>query len=294
MVRSMTGYGKAEINVGVKKFTIEIRSLNSKQLDMSMKVPSLYRVLEYDLRNMIAKAMKRGKVDVYLSYESGSTSSNSIINKDLFSAYIEQLKELSAQNSLSIDSPEANATIIATALRMPDVISTQVDSVDEDEKSAIMECATLALSNIQEFREQEGANLMSDLLARVDKISSLKDAVTPFETARIERIKSKIIDTIDTLKVNIDSNRLEQEMIFYTEKLDITEEKVRLQNHLDYFRAVCNEEEGVGRKIGFITQEIGREINTTGSKSNHTQMQQIVVKMKDELEKIKEQSLNIL
>ena len=172
MVKSMTGYGKAEINVGGKKFTIEIRSLNSKQLDLSMKVPSLYRVLEYDLRTMVAKTMKRGKVDVYLSYESSSTSTSSVINKELCSTYIEQIKELSSLNSLNIDSPEANATIIATALRMPDVISTQSDAVNDDEKGAITECVVMALKHIEEFREQEGNILITDLLARIDTINA--------------------------------------------------------------------------------------------------------------------------
>ncbi len=290
----MTGYGKAEINVGVKKFTIEIRSLNSKQLDLSMKVPSLYRVLEYDLRNMVAKVMKRGKVDVYLSYESGSASSNSVINKELFAAYIEQIKEISSINSLNIDSAEANATIIATALRMPDVISTQSDAINDDEKSAIVECVTMALKHMEEFREQEGAILMADLLARIDTINSLKEDVVPFETARVERVRSKIKESIESLKVNIDSNRLEQEMIFYTEKLDITEEKVRLTNHCKYFHEVAAGEEAAGRKLGFICQEIGREINTLGSKANEANIQKIVVQMKDELEKVKEQVLNIL
>ena len=294
MVKSMTGYGKAEINVGVKKFTIEIRSLNSKQLDLSMKVPSLYRVLEYDLRNMVAKVMKRGKVDVYLSYESGSASSNSVINKELFAAYIEQIKEISSINSLNIDSAEANATIIATALRMPDVISTQSDAINDDEKSAIVECVTMALKHMEEFREQEGAILMADLLARIDTINSLKEDVVPFETARVERVRSKIKESIESLKVNIDSNRLEQEMIFYTEKLDITEEKVRLTNHCKYFHEVAAGEEAAGRKLGFICQEIGREINTLGSKANEANIQKIVVQMKDELEKVKEQVLNIL
>ena len=295
MVKSMTGYGKAEINVGVKKFTIEIRSLNSKQLDLSMKVPSLYRVLEYDLRTMVAKIMKRGKVDVYLSFESSTAnSSNSTINKELFSTYIQQIKELSSQNSLNIDSPEANATIIATALRMPEVISTQSDGVNDDEKSAIIECATMALKHIEEFREQEGNVLMSDLLTRIDTINTLKEEVIPFESARIERVKSKIKESIESLKVNVDSNRLEQEMIYYTEKLDITEEKVRLTNHCKYFHEVAASEEAAGRKLGFICQEIGREINTLGSKANEANIQKIVVQMKDELEKVKEQVLNIL
>lgn len=294
MVKSMTGYGKAEVNVGVKKFTIEIRSLNSKQLDLSVKLPSTYRVLEYDIRNMIAKAMKRGKVDVYFSYESGLTTSNSTINKELFSLYISQLKELSALNTLSIDSPEANATLIATALRMPDVISTQIDAINDDEKSAIMECAAMALKHIEEFRAQEGASLMSDLLARIDKIDSLKEEVIPFEVTRVERVRTKIKENIESLKINIDSNRLEQEMIFYAEKLDITEEKVRLTNHCKYFHEVATGEEAAGRKLGFICQEIGREVNTLGSKANEVNIQKIVVQMKDELEKVKEQVLNIL
>ena len=294
MVKSMTGYGKAEVNVGVKKFTIEIRSLNSKQLDLSMKVPSLYRVLEYDLRTMVAKSMKRGKVDVYLSYESSSKSTSSVINRDLASAYIQQIKELSTLNALNIESPEANATIMATALRMPDVISTQSDDVNDDEKSAILECATLALKHIEEFREQEGTLLMTDILARINTINALKEEVVPFETARVERVRTKIKESIESLKINIDSNRLEQEMIYYSEKLDITEEKVRLTNHCNYFKEVADGEEAAGRKLGFICQEIGREINTLGSKANEANIQKIVVQMKDELEKVKEQMLNIL
>ena len=293
MIKSMTGYGKAESATQNKKISVEIRSLNSKQLDLSIKLPAIYRPFEYEIRNTIAQTVKRGKVDVFINAETTVDEGSVKINGELFKIHYEALKAICDDNYIT-SSPEREATLIQSVMRMPDVVATDSNDISEDEQKALLEAVAGAVAQHDAFRVQEGAILIADLLHRVDKIESLKEAVTPFEKARTEAIRTKILESIEQLKVEVDKNRLEQEMIFYIEKLDVTEEKVRLTNHCKYFREVAAGEEAPGRKLGFIAQEMGREINTLGSKSNDSQMQRLVVQMKDELEKIKEQVLNLL
>lgn len=291
MIRSMTGFGRAEATISDKKISVEIRTLNSKQLDMSLRMPTAYRVVEFDARAVLAKGVQRGKCEVYVNANSESAKAGSAINEVLFEQYCDQIS--SAFQSAGIKGSLTQDSALA-ALKMPDVIVAQADSASQEELDAVLSLAVEAIKSLNSFREQEGAILIADLLARVDKIEGLMKAVEPFEQPRIEAIRQRIRDHIAKERIDVDNNRLEAEMIFYVEKLDITEEKVRLKNHCDYFREVSNEEDGVGRKLGFIAQEMGREINTMGSKSNDADMQRLVVQMKDELEKIKEQVLNIL
>ena len=293
MIKSMTGYGKAESATQNKKISVEIRSLNSKQLDLSIKLPAIYRPFEYEIRNMVAQTVKRGKVDVYINAETTIDEGSVKINGELFKLHYNALKAICADNGIG-SSAETDATLIQSVMRMPDVVATSSNDISDDEQKALMEAVAGAVAQHDAFRTQEGAILIADLLQRVDKIEALKEAVTPFEKARVEAIRTKIHEALEQLKVEVDNNRLEQEMIFYIEKLDVTEEKVRLTNHCKYFREVAAGEEAPGRKLGFIAQEMGREINTLGSKSNDSQMQRLVVQMKDELEKIKEQVLNLL
>ena len=289
----MTGYGKAESATQNKKITVEIRSLNSKQLDLSIKLPAIYRPYEYEIRNQISQSVKRGKVDVYINVETTIDEGSVKINSELFKIHYNALSQICKENNIEL-SPETNASMIQSVMRLPEVVSNDTADITEDEQKALMEAVSGAIAQLDSFRTQEGAILIADLLNRVDKIESFKEAVTPFEKARTEAIRTKILESIEQLKVEVDKNRLEQEMIFYIEKLDVTEEKVRLTNHCKYFREVAAGEEAPGRKLGFIAQEMGREINTLGSKSNDSQMQRLVVQMKDELEKIKEQVLNLL
>ena len=289
----MTGYGKAESATQNKKITVEIRSLNSKQHDLSIKLPAIYRPYEYEIRNQISQSAKRGKVDVYINVETTIDEGSVKINSELFKIHYNALSQICKENNIE-SSPETNASMIQSVMRLPEVVSNDTADITEDEQKALMEAVGGAIAQLDSFRTQEGAILIADLLNRVDKIESLKEAVTPFEKARTEAIRTKILESIEQLKVEVDKNRLEQEMIFYIEKLDVTEEKVRLTNHCKYFREVAAGEEAPGRKLGFIAQEMGREINTLGSKSNDSQMQRLVVQMKDELEKIKEQVLNLL
>ena len=286
----MTGFGKSEVSLPTKKITVEIRSLNSKQLDLSVKLPGIYRSFEFDIRSMAAAGITRGKADISVSIETTATQTSANVNKDVFREYLRQVNDALAYSGVDADYD----AIVPVVLRMPDVVSTQQESVSEEERTALMQAVGEALAHFNSFREQEGATLIADLLRRVENIEEYKRQVEPYEATRAETIKNRIRENLAQLKVDIDTNRLEQEMIFYIEKLDITEEKVRLTNHCNYFREVAASEESVGRKLGFIAQEMGREINTLGSKANESNMQILVVKMKDELEKIKEQVLNIL
>ena len=291
MQKSMTGFGKAEVaaNNG-KTFTAEIRSLNSKQLDLGLRIPSAYRELENEIRSLVAKRVVRGKVDLSISVASTDAASASRIDKALFAEYLEQMDEALAYAKITAE----YEVLIPCVMKMPNVIQTDVAEISESEKRAIMKAVEVAIDKLDAFREQEGTILINDLLRRVDLIEKLRNEIIPFEASRAEAIRQRIREGIEKLGVEVDNNRLEQEMIFYIEKLDITEEKVRLENHCKYFREVAHNEEQAGRKLGFIAQEMGREINTTGSKANQHDIQKIVVKMKDELEKIKEQVLNIL
>ena len=286
----MTGFGKSEVSLPTKKITVEVRSLNSKQLDLAVKLPGIYRTYEFDSRSKAAAAIVRGKADISVSVETTATQTSATVNKDIFREYMRQVNDALAYSGVDADYD----AIVPAVLRMPEVVSSHTESISEEEHAALMQAIDEALAHFNSFREQEGATLIADLLGRVDKIEDYKLQVEPYEKGRAETIKNRIRENLAQLQAEVDNNRLEQEMIFYIEKLDITEEKVRLSNHCRYFREVAAGEEAVGRKLGFIAQEMGREINTLGSKANEANMQILVVKMKDELEKIKEQVLNIL
>jgi len=285
----MTGFGKGEATLRNKKITVEIRSLNSKQLDLSLRLPAVYRQSEYEIRNLIARTIQRGKVDVFVSVESQSVETPARINREVFREYLRQMND-----TLSFSGIDAGYdAILPVIMRLPDVVATEAEAISEEEHAGLIAAVEAAAAQLDAFRAQEGAILIADLLRRVELIEQYREVV-PFEKARTETVKARILDNLSKLAVDVDRNRLEQEMIFYLEKLDITEEKVRLTNHCNYFREVASSEEGAGRKLGFIAQEMGREINTMGSKANEPNIQILVVKMKDELEKIKEQVLNIL
>ncbi len=290
MIKSMTGFGKAEAQIANKRVTVEVKSLNSKQLDLSVRVPSLYRAAEAQIRAAVSPMVMRGKCELSISFAAAAESAPARIDAVLFANYAEQLAAACKGANIDYRAEE----LVSSILRMPDVVTTKDESLDSSEVEIVVALVKEAANQLDEFRLREGATLIADLLVRVDKIEALMNSVTPYEQARVETVKQRIRDNIAKLQVDVDSNRLEAEMIFYAEKFDITEEKVRLANHCNYFREVSSEGDNVGRKLGFISQEMGREINTMGSKSNEANMQRIVVEMKDELEKIKEQLLNIL
>lgn len=292
MILSMTGYGKAVVAYKEKKINVEVKSLNSKSLDLSARIAPLYREKEMEIRRLIAQKLERGKVDFSLWVEKETTIDATPINAALVENYYHQIKSISANTGI----PEPSDWF-TTLLRMPDVTTkTEVEVLEEEEWHAAKQAITEALDKLIEFRTQEGAALQKKFTEKIDNISALLKSIEPFEKSRVPKIKDKIIDGLKQIpEVDYDKNRLEQELIYYIEKLDISEEKQRLSNHLKYFRETMNESgHGVGKKLGFISQEMGREINTTGSKSNQAEMQNIVVKMKDELEQIKEQVLNAL
>ena len=294
MIKSMTGFGKGEASFGTKKITVELRSLNSKQLDLNIKLPALYRQSETELRNLVSQRLQRGKVDVFVTVESQQTETSAHINKEVLAAYAAELREAARYAKLNDAGVGYDSAALQVLMRLPDVVSVEAERVTEEESAALLAAATDAVERLDAFRVQEGAVLIADLLRCVDLIETFREEVVPFEKARTETIRARILDNLSKLGVEVDRNRLEQEMIYYLEKLDITEEKVRLANHCRYFREVAAGEEAPGRKLGFIAQEMGREINTMGSKANESNIQILVVRMKDELEKIKEQVLNIL
>ena len=286
----MTGYGKAESVTDGKRITVEVRSLNSKQLDLTVKLPPLYRPLEYEVRGEAARRLQRGKVDIYINCEKTSGADTVTINRAAFCDYLHQLHDICNDNGIDTDAD----AIVPAILRLPEVVQSEQLAVGEQERALVAKLVSKALDELDGFRIQEGRILMDDLKGRIKTINSLKDEILPYEKARTEAIKKRIRESIELLGVAVDDNRLEQEMIFYIEKLDITEEKVRLGNHCRYFLEVADREDNAGRKLGFIAQEVGREINTLGSKANDAAIQKAVIRMKDELEKIKEQLLNIL
>ena len=291
MQKSMTGFGKAEVKLENKSIIAEIRSLNSKQLDLAVKMPSIYRSVEAEVRSLLAKQLVRGKVDLFISVESREVQSAAQIDKEQFRAYLSQVTEACALAGVEPSYDQ----LVAAVLRMPNVVNANdVQTPSEAELQAVVQAVSEAAAHLDDFRSQEGEVLMEDLLRRVDKIWSYREQITPYEESRTAAVRERILDGIAKLGVEVDNNRLEQEMIFYIEKLDITEERVRLMNHCKYFHEVASEEPQAGRKLGFIAQEMGREINTTGSKANDHEIQKLVVQMKDELEKIKEQVLNVL
>ena len=292
MILSMTGYGKAVVTYKEKKINVEVKSLNSKNLDLSTRIAPLYREKEMEIRQTIAQRLERGKVDFSLWVEKDSALDATPINAKLVENYYHQIKDIAAQTGI----PEPTDWF-TTLLRMPDVTTkTEVEVLDEEEWETTKQAIEVAIGSLLDFRKQEGAALERKFHEKIDNIEALLKSIEPYEESRVLKIKEKIIEGLEQVaKVDYDKNRLEQELIYYIEKLDISEEKQRLTNHLNYFRETIAEEgHGIGKKLGFIAQEMGREINTTGSKSNLAEMQNIVVKMKDELEQIKEQVLNAL
>ncbi|HYD91804.1 MAG TPA: YicC/YloC family endoribonuclease [Flavobacterium sp.] len=286
MIQSMTGFGKASLQLPTKKITVEIKSLNSKGLDVSVRMPSALREMELTVRNNIGQKLERGKIDFSLFVEVTGEETSSKINVPIVKAYINQMKEVIPNGD--------DTEFMKMAVRMPDALKTEREEIDETEWSSIHGVIEQALENIQNFRIAEGVALEREFLFRIANILALMNEAVSLDGERIQNVKTRLHASIEELKVNVDENRFEQELIYYLEKMDITEEKVRLENHLNYFIETLAGNEANGRKLGFITQEMGREINTMGSKANHAKMQKLVVQMKDELEKIKEQVLNVL
>ena len=287
----MTGYGKAECELNDRKVTIEIKSLNSKNLDIYTKIPGIYRQKELEIRNSISKTLQRGKIEVVLYYEITDDKRATTINSGVVKNYYNQLKTIA--NDLKLDTPEH---FLQMAIRLPDTLSVEREEIDEEDWKNIIDTVKKAINHLDDFRIQEGQFLQKDIEQRINIINQYKEEITPFEKNRTEKIRTKLSESLNSLinEQEIDKNRFEQELIYYLEKLDITEEKVRLTNHCNYFIEILNEPESNGKKLGFISQEIGREINTIGSKANDSDIQKYVILMKDELEKIKEQMLNIL
>ena len=291
MIQSMTGYGKSVVTFNEKKIHVEIKSLNSKALDLSTRIAPLYREKEMEIRQMVSKALLRGKVDFSIWVEKDASADATPVNAALVENYYRQIKALSA--SAGIPEPQ---DWFATLLRLPDVmVKVEVEELCDDEWAVVRRGVEESLAALVSFREQEGAALYRKFSEKLDNIAALLASIEPYEKSRVEKIRARIVEGLKSIPdVEYDKNRLEQELIYYIEKLDINEEKQRLANHLKYFRETLDDEIGQGKKLGFIAQEMGREINTTGSKSNNAEMQNIVVKMKDELEQIKEQVLNVL
>lgn len=291
MIRSMTGYGKAECELSQKKITIEIKSLNSKQLDINTRFPGVYREKDLEIRKEISDKLIRGKIDFSLYAESMGVESNAAINSAIVKSYYRQLSEISGELGLTM-----NESALQIIMGLPEVVKTEREELDEDEWKMILAAIQEALLTLDNFRIREGISLHTDIILNTNMITSLLAQVGQYEQERSDRVKGRIVDGLKELSGtdSIDNNRLEQEMIFYLEKLDLNEEKVRLGNHCVYFLETLELNEPVGKKLGFIAQEIGREINTLGSKANHMEIQKLVIQMKDALEKIKEQLLNAL
>lgn len=291
MIQSMTGYGKAVVAYKGKKINVEIKSLNSKQLDLTTRIAPLYREKEMEIRQIIAERIIRGKVEMSVWIEKDATTEATPVNTALMESYFQQLKDFAASHGV-----EGNVDWMQTLIRMPDVLTkTEVEVLDEEEWTVVRDGVVEAVQHLVDFRTQEGAALEKKFAEKIDNIERLLASIEPYEKSRVEKIRSRIVDGLKQIpEAEYDKNRLEQELIYYIEKLDISEEKQRLTNHLKYFRETMADVAGQGKKLGFIAQEMGREINTTGSKSNQAEMQNIVVMMKDELEQIKEQVLNAL
>jgi len=285
MIQSMTGFGKHVIQLPSKKITIELKSLNSKSLDINARIPQAYREKELELLKMIADNLVRGKVDFGLYVEITGEETTAEVNQGVVKNYMSQLAKIAEGDDIKL---------LELALRMPDTLKTDKNDIDEEEYKAILSAMNEALSNIVEFRNEEGEVLEKDFVERIQNLNRLLEEVKTMDPERLGSVRERLERAVADLKVELDANRFEQELIYYLEKYDITEEKVRLANHLKYFETTLNSKESNGKKLGFISQEIGREINTIGSKANYAPMQQLVVQMKDELEKIKEQMLNVL
>lgn len=288
MIISMTGYGKAVSQIASKKITVEIRTLNSKGLDLNLRVPSLYREKELEIRQTVAASLSRGKVDASLYIEETGVSNNAVLNIPVLNAYVDQLK------TANLSGGYRDVELLEMATRFPDVFSAEKQEPDEQELSIILDMVTECVAAVQDYRTTEGAVLEQEFNLRISNIEQLLHDVIEEDKLRLSNVRERLLKAVADLEQQVDQNRFEQELIYYLEKYDITEEKVRLKNHLNYFKETMSLPESQGRKLGFISQEIGREVNTIGSKSNHAAMQQLVVQMKDELEKIKEQLLNVL
>ena len=285
MIMSMTGFGKTEAQWKDKRILIELRSLNSKTADINLRTPSYLREMDTEIRKQLIQRLYRGKIDVNIFIEFNGENAPTTLNKGIVKGYMEQLRSFDVADEKDL---------LALALRLPDTLSSEKEVLEDDDKKAVKEVLEVALKDLEKHRIDEGQELEKDFLLRLAIIAQLLDAVREVDPERSTKIADKLRTALDDLKVEVDSNRFEQELIFYLEKFDITEEKVRLQNHLNYFKEVLQNEFPNGKKLGFIAQEMGREINTIGSKANHAELQKIVVQMKDELEKIKEQLLNVL
>jgi uncharacterized protein (TIGR00255 family) len=286
----MTGYGKSTAEIPNKKIIVEIRSLNSKQFDLSVRIPFVYKEKEIILRNSLSRRLERGKIDLTITVEQLVKDVSSRIDHHVMAQYYEEIKDIAAE--LQIEEPKEWFLVL---FRLPDVMKPDVEEIGDEEWEAIEAAVDNAVDEVIAFRKQEGEMLGSVLREKIENIRLLLDKVAPYEAERIERVKLRLYEGLKSLEgIEYDKNRFEQELIYYIEKLDISEEKERLANHLDYFVEILNNEQSQGRKLGFIAQEIGREINTMGAKSNHSEIQRLVVQMKDELEQIKEQVLNVL
>lgn len=288
----MTGFGKATVENEGKKIVIEVKSLNSKQLDVNLRLPSLYKEKEMEIRGMLKNELDRGKVDMYIYFDNADTGKEVAVNKSVITQYFQQMLDVADQLGVSPDKGE----LLQTIMRFPETLQVKSEELDEEEWFRLKSGIAKALNEINDFRAQEGKVLMDDILRRIKMIQDFVAEVPQFESQRIVTVKQKLQDKMKEWGEvkNMDENRLEQELVYYLEKLDITEEKIRLSQHCNYFIQTAGQEEAPGRKLGFIAQEIGREINTMGSKANDHEIQKLVVRMKDELEKIKEQTLNIL
>jgi uncharacterized protein (TIGR00255 family) len=291
MIKSMTGFGKASAELNDKIINIEVRALNSKQLDIYTRLPNSYREKDLDIRNELANRLKRGKIELALTMDYKEEEQPVQLNAHVIKSYYNQLKEITGELG-----NHTGESLLPAIMRLPEIFSSSKEHLDEKEWEHIKGALDQAINEVDSFRRQEGNTLRDDMLNRITSIEDFLEQIGPFEKERVQRLKNKLTTNLQDLFTpgEYDKNRLEQEMIYYIEKFDITEEKIRLQNHCTYFREVAEEEEAVGRKLSFVAQEIGREINTIGSKANHSSIQRLVVLMKDELEKIKEQLMNVL
>lgn len=285
MIQSMTGYGKTVLQLSTKKITVELKSLNSKNLDLNVRIPSYYREKELSMRKKLASSLERGKIDFSIYIENNGGEVSSKVNGNTVKEYMNQLRNVVDANDIEL---------LKIAVRLPDTLKTEREELDEEEWSEIENSINETIVEINKYRSDEGLVLLNDFVLRISNIENLLNQVIELDPQRMEHVKEKLKKGIEELEAKVDQNRFEQELIYYIEKLDITEEKVRLKNHLDYFKSALKSDDSNGKKLGFITQEIGREINTIGSKANFAAMQKLVVQMKDELEKIKEQNLNVL
>jgi uncharacterized protein (TIGR00255 family) len=291
MIKSMTGFGKAEFEINNKKITIEIKSLNSKQADINTRIPQLFREKEIEIRREVTDRLIRGKIDFSIYIENLGDTSNAVINEGIVKSYFNSLSKINADLDLPV-----NERLMQVVMRLPDTVKVQYEQLNEEEWVVLLKYIRIALDQVDQFRQQEGQALEADLIVNIEQIVRLQSEIEPFEEQRIENVRIRLTEALSKLQLNgnVNPERFEQELIFYLERLDFNEEKVRLTNHCTYFLETMKESDGNGKKLSFISQEIGREVNTLGSKANESNIQRIVVQMKDYLERIKEQVLNVL